>query len=540
MGAVYLVRVRSTGGRAALKLLASRLAADAVQLERFRREAMVMGALEHPHLVRCLDFAVTDGEAFLVTELLDGPSLGQLVRDEGPLSPARAARLGAQVASALHAAHVEGVVHRDVKPSNVVVVEGYDGGEVAKLIDFGVASLKESAVYARLTSTGQIVGTPNYMAPEQLTGDGVDVRTDVYGLGALLYGVLAGRSPYPGATLAEVAMPLLAGDRPPLRVLRPDVGPLAIVIERAMSIDPAERFASARELADALARFQLDGASQPPRHVEPATRDGRAGPALPEDRPNRESSKDTTKPAGRDVVPAPPSASPMNATGAPKGERPRSGVRTGFLALLGVLTAGVVVTVAMAIQSSDAPVTTTSAPPLGVTPVTPLGLSDNPQLDTGVALDADVWDSSSADDASVGAATDRRPAKRTDGTHTSRAVAGATEATRTATARPPVRVRARVAHYASASFMAEIRDRLNAQLAPFLRCHEDATSPAELPSNYRLTFQGGGKNLSSDPANDIVLTDCVAATFYSIGFRDVSITLTIEAAPRSEIVISFD
>jgi hypothetical protein len=273
MGRVFEVRIVATGARAALKTLDPRFASDAIAYERFRREATAMGAVEHPHLVRSLDFGVDDGTPFLVMELVLGRSLQAIVDAEGPIDGTRAARLGAQIASALEAAHHAGVIHRDLKPSNVVVVRGYDGGEVAKVIDFGVAAIKEGASYSRLTRTGQLVGTPNYMAPEQVDGRAIDERTDVYGLGALLFGALIGRPPFPGASLAEVCVPLLAGDRPPLRVLRPELGPLAMIVERAMALDPKDRFASAAELGRALGRFAGIGGDAPALAAPPIARD---------------------------------------------------------------------------------------------------------------------------------------------------------------------------------------------------------------------------------------------------------------------------
>jgi serine/threonine-protein kinase len=280
MGEVFLVRIKTSGARAALKVLEPRLAREPDRLERFRREASAMGALDHPHLVKSLDFAIDpDGAAFVVMELLDGRSLARIVAEDGPLEPARAARLGAQIASALHAAHERGIVHRDVKPSNVVVVRGYDGGELAKVIDFGIAAIKESETYDRLTKTGQILGTPNFMAPEQVRGEEVDGRTDVYGLGACLYAALTGRPPYPGTTIAEVCVPLLAGDRPPLRVLRPDVGPLAMIVDRALALAPEDRFATAGDFERALARHATPSAA-PPAPILPAR--------VPEIAPTRE------------------------------------------------------------------------------------------------------------------------------------------------------------------------------------------------------------------------------------------------------------
>lgn len=253
MGRVLLVRIATTGARAALKTLAPRLAGDPVAMERLRREARAIGALEHPHIVQCFDFGIDEGTPYLVMQFVDGRSLAEIVATEGPLAGPRAARIGQQIASALAVAHRNGILHRDLKPSNVIVSRGYDGGEVAHVIDFGVAAV-EAASHERLTRTGQLLGTPNYMAPEQISGGALDPRSDVYGLGALLYGVLAARPPYPGETFDEICKPLLSGDRPPLRVLRPDVGPLAMLVERAMALEPKDRFSSANDFAAALAR----------------------------------------------------------------------------------------------------------------------------------------------------------------------------------------------------------------------------------------------------------------------------------------------
>jgi serine/threonine-protein kinase len=249
MGRVYAAFDRVTGAQVALKTLLPKLAGEARALERFRREATVMGQLSHPHVVRVLDSgSEADGTAYLVMELLDGASLLELVRVEGAFEARRAARIGAEVAAALAAAHALGIVHRDVKPSNIVV-----SAAGAKVIDFGVAAIKEGGVYRRLTQTGHIVGTPSFMAPEQLQGGAPDGRTDVYALGATLWGILAGRPPYRGGPPGEVLVRVLRGDRPHLSVFRPDIGELAAIVERAMATAPADRFASAAELETALA-----------------------------------------------------------------------------------------------------------------------------------------------------------------------------------------------------------------------------------------------------------------------------------------------
>jgi serine/threonine-protein kinase len=285
MGEVFAVRIVATGGRAALKAMRADIGRSDARLERFRREATVMGTLEHPHIVRSFDYGVEDdGTAFVVMELLDGVSMHEDVKQNGPMAVPRAVRLFRQVASALHAAHEAGIVHRDVKPSNIMIVRAYDGREMAKVVDFGIAAIRSGL--ERLTVTGQIIGTPAFMAPEQLLGESVSRLTDGYAVAATMYAVLAGRPPYPPADVTELVPRVVSGDRAPLRVVRPDVGPLAMLIDRAMAVDPGDRFPTTAAFADAIARFEetSPAASRPPtiaavRHAPP--RDP-APPSAPE------------------------------------------------------------------------------------------------------------------------------------------------------------------------------------------------------------------------------------------------------------------
>ena len=265
MGEVFAVRIVATGGRAALKTMRSDIGRSDARLERFRREATVMGTLEHPHIVRSFDFGVEDdGTAFVVMELLDGVSMQEDVKRNGPMAVPRAVRLFRQVASALHAAHEAGIVHRDVKPSNIMIVKAYDGREMAKVVDFGIATIGSGL--EKLTVTGQLIGTPAFMAPEQLLGEPVSRLTDVYAIAATMYAVLAGRPPYPPADVTDLVPRVVSGDRAPLRVVRPDVGPLAMLIDRAMAVDPGDRFPTTAAFAEAIARFEeaSPAASRPP------------------------------------------------------------------------------------------------------------------------------------------------------------------------------------------------------------------------------------------------------------------------------------
>lgn len=258
MGAVFEGRHVGLGRRVAIKLLHPELARETEHVARFRREAKVVGALRHPHIVEVLDTSgdASEGPAYCVMELLEGPSLSAVLREVTELEPARAVRIARQVLSALAAAHAAGVVHRDIKPPNIVIVTGYDGSEVAKVVDFGVAHLTETLGYTRLTQTGQIIGTPTYMAPEQASGHVVDARSDVYAVGAVLFTALAGKPPFGRGSAFDVLPRVLTGDRPRLLEVAPQIDPsLAEIVERAMAVDPAVRFQSATDMERALADF---------------------------------------------------------------------------------------------------------------------------------------------------------------------------------------------------------------------------------------------------------------------------------------------
>ncbi len=237
----------------ALKMLHSTFGAEETLLQRFRREAELSSEIEHPHIVEVFDFhGGGDAPPLLVMELLEGESLAERIENEGPMDTVRVVRLGREVGSALDVVHSIGVIHRDLKPANVMLVDA-DGEERAKVVDFGLARLMVGRGYKKLTRTGQIVGTPEFMAPEQLLGRPMDERTDVYSLGALLFTALAGAPPYPGPSAAVQAKVSRAQAPPGLRAAAPLVPPrLCELVERAMATDPSERFASMTELGGAL------------------------------------------------------------------------------------------------------------------------------------------------------------------------------------------------------------------------------------------------------------------------------------------------
>lgn len=232
----------------AIKRLHAARAADFEFATRFRREAQLVARLSHPNLVRLLDAGEDEEGPFLVLELVEGETLKDRVRREGALSPAEGSRLCAEVADALAYAHAEGIVHRDVKSQNVLIA----GDGRARLTDFGIAR-SEDAESDGLTRTDMMIGSADYLAPEQAEGGRVDPRTDVYSLGIVLYECLTGELPFRGDGFVAVAMQQVSRDLPDPREVRPDASSyLCAVARRAAAKDPGSRFQSAAAMAQAL------------------------------------------------------------------------------------------------------------------------------------------------------------------------------------------------------------------------------------------------------------------------------------------------
>lgn len=247
MGAVYRARDVGLERDVAIKVIRASLADAGDARRRFRREARIVARLKHPGIVTVHDFGtLPTGAAFIVMELLEGASLRELLRREGRLGEARARRIAAEVGRAVAAAHAEGVLHRDLKPENIFFVRQADGTARVKVLDFGVARVAPAAGGAEpapsrdllSTGVGSVVGTPAYMPPEQLRGDAVDVRSDVYSLAVVTYELLTGDLPFGSASVAEIATRQL---QPPL--MDPALVPvdLASLLARALAADPAQR-----------------------------------------------------------------------------------------------------------------------------------------------------------------------------------------------------------------------------------------------------------------------------------------------------------
>ncbi len=247
---VYLARDLLLDRPVALKVLFPELSADHAFVERFRREAQAAANLSHPNIVPVFDWGESDRTHFIVMEYVDGEALSAVIRSEAPLPAARAASVAADIAKALSYAHRHGVVHRDVKPGNVLLTA--DG--LVKVTDFGIA--RAMGVDEQVTQTGLVMGTATYFSPEQAQGLGVDGRSDVYALGVVLYEMLAGRPPFVGESPVAIAYQHVREEPPPLRSFNPDVpAALEAVVEKAMAKAPAERYASADDLRLDLERF---------------------------------------------------------------------------------------------------------------------------------------------------------------------------------------------------------------------------------------------------------------------------------------------
>jgi tRNA A-37 threonylcarbamoyl transferase component Bud32/tetratricopeptide (TPR) repeat protein len=302
MGAVYEAEHVGLGKRVAVKFITGEIDPDT--LARFRREARVAGQLAHDHVVEIYDVGEDDGHAFIAMEYVEGRDLRSVLK-EGRLDAERAIAIARQILAGVAAIHDAGIVHRDIKPANVLLA----AGDAVKLMDFGISKAVGDA--AEITKSGTMVGTPQYMAPEQLMGGEVDHRADLYAVGLTLYAMLTGEPPFSASSTMEVAAMQLRDPPPSLDRVRPGLPrPLVRAIERALEKAPRDRFDSARAFAAALdsepttvaggttAETRRERSATPPaRTVEPVIGDPElarkraagiaAGSELPFTRPER-------------------------------------------------------------------------------------------------------------------------------------------------------------------------------------------------------------------------------------------------------------
>jgi len=246
MGAVYTAHDERLGRKVAVKLLKDDLAHDVRFVERFRREARAVAALGHPNIANVFDYGEDDDKPFIVMELAEGSDLARLLREEGAFQPERAADVAAQVCAALGHAHAAGIVHRDVKPANIIV----GPNDRVKVTDFGIARAVGDST---LTATGSVLGTAHYLSPEQAAGGEVGPASDLYSLGIVLYEMLTGAVPFTADTPIAIAMRHVSDPVPAPSLVNPDV-PAALddVVARATAKDTASRFGDAHEMEAAL------------------------------------------------------------------------------------------------------------------------------------------------------------------------------------------------------------------------------------------------------------------------------------------------
>jgi beta-lactam-binding protein with PASTA domain/predicted Ser/Thr protein kinase len=262
MADVYCAEDQQLGRRVALKLLYRRLAEDQQFVERFRREASSAAGLQHPNVVGIFDRGEWDGTYYIAMEFIPGRTLKDVIRERGPAPPEAAVDIVLQILRAARYAHQRGIVHRDIKPHNVLIDE--DGR--VKVTDFGIARAGASD----MTETGSVMGTAQYLSPEQAQGRPVDARSDLYSIGIVLYELLTGRVPFDADSPVTVALKQVSEAPVPPSELNPAIPPaLESVVLRAMEKDPARRFANADEFIDALLSRKVEELPPPPPPVGP-------------------------------------------------------------------------------------------------------------------------------------------------------------------------------------------------------------------------------------------------------------------------------
>ena len=258
MGVVYKVEHMRMGKLMAIKLLHGELARNKDMVKRFRTEAEAVSKLNHPNTVQIFDFGRSEGLVYIVMEYVAGRDFGSIIQHEGPLAFSRIARIVAQVCASVAEAHDSGVVHRDIKPENIMVSQTRSLADFVKVLDFGLAKLREADERGGVTRAGALIGTPYYMAPEHIRGDPVDHRVDIYAVGAVLYKAITGVPPFSAATpvgvltkhLTEPVVP------PSERSGRRDLPPEAdAIVMRAMQKDPADRYQRAEDVREDLIAY---------------------------------------------------------------------------------------------------------------------------------------------------------------------------------------------------------------------------------------------------------------------------------------------
>ncbi|HZI22495.1 MAG TPA: serine/threonine-protein kinase, partial [Gemmatimonadales bacterium] len=257
MGQVYLAEHVKMGRKSAIKVMSPSMVHDPDAVARFNREAANASRISHPNVCAVYDFGETpEGIIYLAMEFVEGEPLTDLLAREGSLPVPRAGAIFLHVADALQAAHDLGIVHRDLKPDNIMVSRGRDGTDHVKVVDFGIAKAVGGGAAQKVTKTGLVVGTPEFMSPEQLAGDTVDGRSDLYALALVLFKMLTGQLPFAGTTAQDTMISRLTDEPAKLVDVRPDVGfppGLQATLDTALTRNPADRYQSTAKFASDVA-----------------------------------------------------------------------------------------------------------------------------------------------------------------------------------------------------------------------------------------------------------------------------------------------
>jgi serine/threonine-protein kinase len=300
MGRVYLGEHVKMNRQCAVKVMNPQLVTDQESLQRFAREASSAARIIHPNVAAVFDYGESEKVVYLVMEYVDGESLSTVLAREGAMDPRRAIDIAKQIADGLHAAHELGIIHRDLKPDNVIITRSKSGKEIPKVVDFGIAKAMTDEAQDALTRSGLVIGTPEFMSPEQLLGDPVDARADIYSLGCILYQMLSGEPAFAADSREQMIRRRLHEPPPHVRDLRPDVPRrLDTLITHMLARSPGDRIASAAEVSHALEPARaLGGWDRGGNAVRP-TPSVRATPNDPTLQPTMPMAKFVTKPIKR-------------------------------------------------------------------------------------------------------------------------------------------------------------------------------------------------------------------------------------------------
>jgi serine/threonine protein kinase len=260
-GVIYKARHMFLNRQLAVKVMHAQLIFDAETQSRFRNEAQAISALNHKNIIGVQDFGVSqEGLPYIVMDLHEGTNLGELIAQNHKLEPKRVVEIACQACDALFHSHQRGVIHRDVKPTNILLCKGENGEEIVKLADFGIAKITQIDGGPEITQSGDLLGSPLYMSPEQCKGTKVDGRTDIYSLGCVIFTALGGKEPFSGDSIMDMMYRRTVEPPPPLSKSFPDLPlppGLEEIVLKAMARDPDARFQTADQLKDALVGLSL-------------------------------------------------------------------------------------------------------------------------------------------------------------------------------------------------------------------------------------------------------------------------------------------